>query len=106
MSGSVLAVAIAGASAGLALVAIPLYGVLVERAAVAGAADAAAVAAADARTGAVPGVPCERAAQVAAANGADVRDCRVDGLVATVDVSRSVLGFEIHARASAGPPAR
>jgi secretion/DNA translocation related TadE-like protein len=104
MSGSVLAVAISGAAVTLAFVAVPLYGVITERAAVAGAADAAAVSAADARTGAVSGIPCERAAQVAAANGAILRHCRVDGLVATVEVSRSVLGFEILARASAGPP--
>jgi secretion/DNA translocation related TadE-like protein len=104
MSGSVLALAIAGASVSLACVAVPLYAVLIERAVVANAADAAAVAAADARTGAIPGIPCERAAQLATANGATLRSCRVDGLVATVEVSQSMLGFEIHARASAGPP--
>jgi secretion/DNA translocation related TadE-like protein len=103
-SGSVLAVGLAGAIVCLAAVVVPLYGVLAVRSTVAGAADAAALAAADARIGLVSGYPCVRAAEVAAANGAVMTQCRVDGLVATVTVQRDFAGFSIEQRASAGPP--
>lgn len=103
-SGSVLGLALAGAIVGLAVAVVPLYAVLAVRSATAGAADAAALAAADARVGAVTGYPCERAAEVAAANGATMTECTVDGLVATVTVTRSVAGFTLVQSASAGPP--
>lgn len=99
-----LAVGLAGAIVCLAAVAVPLYAVLAVRSATAGAADAAALAAADARVGAVTGFPCERAAQVAEANGATMTDCSVDGLVATVTVSRAIGVFTVVQSASAGPP--
>lgn len=99
-----LAVGVAGAIVSLAAVVVPLYGVLAARSATAGAADAAALAAADARVGAVTGFPCERAAEVAAANGATMRSCTVDGLIATVTVTRLVGGFELVEIATAGPP--
>jgi secretion/DNA translocation related TadE-like protein len=102
-SGSVLAVALAGAIVCLAAVVVPLYMVLAVRSSVAGAADAAALAAADARVGATTGFPCERASEVAAANGASVTGCTVDGLVATVTVHREMAGFTIEQTASAGP---
>ena len=103
-SGSVLGVALIGAIVCLVAGVIPLYAVLAARSTVAGAADAAALAAADARVGVVTGYPCDRAAQVAAANGATVTDCEVDGLIATVSVSRTILGFELDSTATAGPP--
>ena len=99
-----LGVAVIGAIAGLAVGVVPLYAVLAARSNVAGAADAAALAAADARVGAVTGFPCERAAEVAAANGATLADCEVDGLIATVSVSRTILGFTLESTATAGPP--
>lgn len=70
----------------------------------AGAADAAALAAADAASGAVIGVPCERAAEVAAASGAALTECGVEGLVATVTVSSRFGLVPASARARAGPP--
>jgi secretion/DNA translocation related TadE-like protein len=103
-SGSLLGVALVGAIVCLVAVVVPLYAVLAARSSVAGAADAAALAAADARVGAVSGYPCERAAEVASANGTAVVACEVDGLVATVTVARSVAGFTIEERATAGPP--
>jgi secretion/DNA translocation related TadE-like protein len=103
-SGSVLGVAIIGAIVCLSTTVVPLYAVLAARSAVAGAADAAALAAADARVGAVTGYPCDRAAEVAAANGASLTSCEVDGLVATVRVSSAILGFNLAATATAGPP--
>ena len=102
-SGSVLAIGLAGAIVCLAAVVVPIYAVLAARSATAGAADNAALAAADARVGAVTGFPCERAAEVAAANGATMTECTVDGLVATVTVQRQIGGFSIEQTASAGP---
>jgi high-affinity K+ transport system ATPase subunit B len=78
--------------------------VLVTRSSVAGAADAAALAAADTAVGLVAGVPCEQAALVANANHVDLDSCRADGLVLTVSVSRSILGFRVGAITTAGPP--
>ena len=103
-AGSILAVAIIGALCALTALVLPLYTVLVIRASVAGAADAAALAAADARVGRATGFPCEQAAVVAEANGADLVSCTVDGLVVTVSVSRPVAGFVVRAAATAGPP--
>ena len=98
-----LAIGLAGAIVCLVAVIVPLYTVLAVRSATAGAADAAALAAADARVGAVTGFPCERAAEVAAANGTTMTDCTVDGLVATITVQRQIAGFTIEQRVSAGP---
>jgi secretion/DNA translocation related TadE-like protein len=102
-AGSVLALGIIGALVMLAATAIPLYAVLATRSAVAGAADAAALAAADARVGVVGGFPCDVAAEVAAANRVALAACELDGYVATVSVERSVLGFTVRQRATAGP---
>jgi secretion/DNA translocation related TadE-like protein len=71
---------------------------------VAGAADSAALAAADAASGAVPGVPCDRAAEVASALGAGMRSCELVELIATVSVSVPFGAFEVTATARAGPP--
>jgi len=87
----------------LVLAALPLYGALAARHSVVAAADAAALAAADAASGLVPGYPCEIAARVASANGASLDGCALDGLVATVVVGRPLLGFEVVASATAGP---
>jgi secretion/DNA translocation related TadE-like protein len=102
----VLAVGVAGAILCLAAVSVPLYSVLAARSAVAGAADAAALAAADARVGAVTGYPCDRAAEVASANGATMTGCRVEGLVATITVERRVAGLALSETSSAGPAIR
>ncbi|MFK4788461.1 Rv3654c family TadE-like protein [Microbacterium sp. ZW T5_56] len=77
-------------------------GVLSQRAAA--AADAAALAAADAVTGVIPGDPCVRAGDVAAANGAVVDWCAVSGAVATVVVHANRGILTAAARARAGPP--
>ncbi|MEU1970899.1 Rv3654c family TadE-like protein [Microbacterium sp. NPDC019599] len=69
-----------------------------------GAADAAALAAADAASGAVRGVPCERAAEIAASSGAILESCDLAGLVATVTVSTGFAGLVARASARAGPP--
>ena len=103
-AGSVLAVAIVAVLFGLTLMLVPLYSVLVTKQALAGAADAAALAAADVRVGREPGEPCAVARQVAAANGGRLASCSVDGLVVTVEVAASVAGFAVGVAATAGPP--
>jgi len=103
-AGSVLAIGLVGAVTALAMVAIPLYAVLSTRSAVAGAADAAALAAADVRVGVMGGLPCAVAADVAAANATVLTACELDGLVATVRVQRVVAGLSVSATATAGPP--
>ena len=70
----------------------------------AAAADAGALAAADAASGAVPGAPCDRAAEVVGTFGAVVDTCDLDELVATVAVSLRVGPLTAHAVARAGPP--
>ncbi|WP_194396038.1 Rv3654c family TadE-like protein [Microbacterium atlanticum] len=70
----------------------------------AAAADGGALAAADAASGAVPGAPCERAAEVVGSFGAVLETCAVDELVATVSVSLRVGPLTAHAAARAGPP--
>jgi secretion/DNA translocation related TadE-like protein len=104
-AGSVLALAVV-AALGLGMsVLLPFTLLLPIKPRVKGAADAAALAAADAAVGLVPGAPCELAATVADANGSSVLTCRVDGLVATVSTGTTVLGVPISATSSAGPPA-
>lgn len=69
----------------------------------AGIADAAALAAADAATGAVSGVPCERAGEVAASGGAELAACTLTDVTATVRVRLGAGLLVAEARARAGP---
>ena len=103
-SGSLLGLAVIGSIASLVSLALPLYiGLTIEQS-VSGAADAAALAAADVASGIAPGSPCGAAQEVAAANGATVEDCALDGLVVTVRVDRHFLGLRLASTATAGPP--
>jgi secretion/DNA translocation related TadE-like protein len=103
-AGSLLAVAIVAGLICVTAMMVPLYFVLAKKQALAGAADAAALAAADVRVGLEPGEPCAVAARVAAANGGRLASCSVDGLVVTVAVSSSFAGFAVGVSATAGPP--
>jgi secretion/DNA translocation related TadE-like protein len=103
-SGTVAAVAIVAAVALLATTAVGLGAGLAVRQRVLGAADSAALAAADVAAGVAPGDPCPTAARVAEAGGARLDACSADGLVLTVRVSGSVAGIPLSARATAGPP--
>ena len=69
-----------------------------------GAADASALAGADAAAGIAAGSPCAVAAGVARANRTSLSGCVVDGLVVTVTTGGSFLGFSLAASATAGPP--
>jgi len=68
-------------------------------------ADAAALAAADAVSGAIQGLPCEVADRVARRNGAGVLSCEVDGAVSRVAVAvpGRIPGLDAAASARAGP---
>ncbi|MBS1674183.1 MAG: helicase [Actinobacteria bacterium] len=106
MGGAALAIgglAIAGTLA-FGAAAVGAAGAVSQRAA--GAADSAALAAADITSGAVPvdGDACAVAERVAAAHGATVDECRIDGLIATVRVTTVYAGVPVVASARAGPP--
>ncbi len=102
---SVLAVGIIGAMTALAVGLLSLLGVFVVSQRAANAADAAALAAADAMSGAVAGVPCRLAHSVAAHNGSRLVACDGDDAVASVTVViESAPGFAVTASARAGPP--
>ena len=103
-SGSILALGILAASCALTMALVPLLAALVVGQLVQNAADAAALAAADTVSGLVAGYPCPAAHETARLNAAAVTACSVDGLTATVTVSRDYLGFTILGRARAGPP--
>jgi secretion/DNA translocation related TadE-like protein len=102
-AGTVLGLAILGAFLALTLMLVPAWAMLAVKQRIAGAADAAALAAADARLGVVGDYPCPLAATVAAANGATLTACAVDGLVVTVAVSAQIGGIKVTAMATAGP---
>lgn len=70
----------------------------------ASAADAAALAAADAATGFASGDPCERARDVAEANGVAVATCEVNAHRVEVSVTDTYAGFAVVVGARAGSP--
>ncbi|MFJ4254903.1 helicase [Microbacterium sp. NPDC090003] len=106
MAGSALATGVLVTTAGLALGLAAVGGAAVTAQRVAGAADAAALAAADAVSGAVVVAeePCAVAARVAGAAGATLTGCSIDGFVATVQVESAYAGVAAVSRARAGPP--
>jgi secretion/DNA translocation related TadE-like protein len=103
-SGSLLGIAICGGVAATVALLAPLFIGLTLRAEIGGAADAAALGAADVAAGIVPGTPCAEAASIAVANGAILSGCQVDGLVVSVSVSTTFWGIPLVAAATAGPP--
>jgi len=103
-SGSALALGIVAAIVALVAVLLPLYSVFADRARIAAAADAGALAAADAVAGFSAVDPCSLAAALAAEAGATMASCVVDGLVVTVVVSDAILGVTLTQTATAGPP--
>jgi secretion/DNA translocation related TadE-like protein len=103
-SGSLLAVAIIGATIASLALGVPLLVGLGIRQSVSIAADAASLAGADVAAGIYPGSPCAVAASVATANHARLDGCKVDGLVVTVRAKGEFLGLTLAAGATAGPP--
>ena len=102
-AGTVLAIALVSVVVVFGLAGVSLAGGLTARQRLIGAADLAALAAADAASGAIVGVPCEVAAAVARGNGARLAGCEPEGLVVSVTVSGSFAGIPITAAARAGP---
>jgi len=103
-AGTVLALALVLAVVAVGLSGVGLAAALTARQRVIGAADLAALAAADAASGAIGGVPCDIAAGVARANAARLTGCEMDGLVVSVTVAGSFAGIPVVAHSRAGPP--
>jgi hypothetical protein len=105
-SGGVLATMIASSLLAVSLLALSAFSALPDKVRVQGAADAAAIAAAEAASGRVGGYPCELAGSAAEVNGARLTDCSVstDG-EAVVLVSDSILGVTVSVRSRAATPA-
>jgi len=105
-SGSVLAVGMVGALTALAVGAVAVSTLLADRAVAAGAADSAALAAADAAAGYVSGPPCDAAHEIAGLVGTELVGCAVTGTTAEVQVRvpGTPFGVPILARARAGQP--
>ncbi|MEY9951265.1 Rv3654c family TadE-like protein [Leifsonia sp. EB34] len=103
-AGSVLALVVVAVTVALTAAAIGVTGAWGARQKAAVAADATALAAADAAVGRMGGEPCGRAEAVAHANGAAVAGCVVSGVVVTVEVVVPYLGWKAAAGARAGPP--
>lgn len=103
-SGAVLTVGVLGAVVTVVLTVIPVAGAFVASQRAANAADAAALAAADVASGAMPGVACELATAAASLNGAVLDRCELSGGVALVSVSSNWWVFSLSATARAGPP--
>ena len=103
-AGAVLALALVMAVVTLGLSGVTLAAALTVRQRVIGAADLAALAGADAASGAIGGVPCEVAAGVATANGTRLTACEADSLVVSVTVVGSFGGIPIQVHSMAGPP--
>lgn len=106
MAGSALAAGLLGVAATLSIGLAAVGGAAVTAQRAAGAADAAALAAADAASGAVATAeePCALAERVAAASGATLTSCTIEGFVATVQVQSAYAGLAAVSRARAGPP--
>ena len=107
MAGSALAAGVLAVAASLSLGLAAVGGAAVTAQRTAGAADAAALAAADASSGAIVTTgeeSCALAARVAAASGATLVSCVLDGLVATVQVESAYAGLAAVSHARAGPP--
>ena len=65
--------------------------------------DQAALEAADAASGRIPGYPCNRAERLAEKNSFQIENCEVQGLIVRVTLQVTVLGISTHTRAKAGP---
>lgn len=103
-AGAVLALALVMVVVTIGLSGVAVASALTARQRVVGAADLAALAAADAASGAIGGRPCQVASAVATGNRARLTACESDGLVVSVTVSGEFAGIPIAAHSRAGPP--
>jgi secretion/DNA translocation related TadE-like protein len=102
-AGGVLAIAIVAATMLAAMAVLTLCAVLSARHRVVAAADAAALAAADAVLGVVPGAPCAWAEKVAASHRVAFVDCVVEGAEVVVSLRVDLAGLPVGASSRAGP---
>ncbi|MDJ1372369.1 Rv3654c family TadE-like protein [Gulosibacter molinativorax] len=103
-SGSVLALAIIGATVSIAVALLAVLGAFAAHTQASVAADAAALAAADTASYRIPGDPCARAAEAAALHGAALGSCETTRTESLVTVSTDLGWFAISASALAGLP--
>jgi len=106
MAGTALAAGVLVVSATLSIGLAAVGGAAVTAQRMAGAADAAALAAADAASGAIltSEAPCALAARVAEAAGATLVSCVADARTSTVRVTSAYAGLVAVSRARAGQP--
>lgn len=104
-AGAALALAIATAALLLGMLVVGAGTASIAQARASSAADAAALAAADALAGYADGSPCGLAQAVAAASGARLATCLLEGLEARVTTAVPVGPLTASADATAGPPA-
>lgn len=106
MAGTALSAGVLLVAASLSLGLAAVGGAAVTAQRTTSAADAAALAAADAASGAIitDEEPCALGARVAAASGATLVSCTLEGYVATVQVQAVYAGLAAVSRARAGPP--
>jgi secretion/DNA translocation related TadE-like protein len=103
---SLLAVALLSIAVTTTATVLGASSLLIERHRLGGAADSAALAAADVASGLVAGEPCGAAASLARSNRARLRACDLDGSTVTVAVVSTGSGVPIEAFATAGQPTR
>lgn len=103
-AGTITAIGVLALCLLLATLLAPATAIAPARHLAAAAADAAALAAADTRSGIHAGDPCEQAARLAAAHGAALRACVIDGAVVTVEAAVGTAFVAVVAAATAGPP--
>jgi secretion/DNA translocation related TadE-like protein len=99
----VLVVAVAAVAVLLCGLLVPLYMCVASKRSLEAAADAAALAAADGLSGAVPGYPCDLAEEIVRAVEAELQLCRTTDDTASVTVGTRILGFPFASSARAGP---
>jgi len=101
---TVVAATVVGVICSVTVVVAGAAGILIERHHLTGATDAAALAAADAAAGVVPGTPCDEAERIAEADRARILTCAVTGTDAEIEATSTVGPFVIRASARAGQP--
>ncbi|WP_296198435.1 Rv3654c family TadE-like protein [uncultured Microbacterium sp.] len=104
MPGALGIVGIMGAAVTLTIGVAAAGGAAVVSQRIAGAADNAAIAAADTASGRLGGEPCDNASRVAEAHGSTLTACDGVGGTVTVTVEAQFAGIPVSARARAGPP--
>lgn len=103
-SASVLVLVVIAVTVAVLVAGLTSAGARVARVRAEGAADSAALVAAAAAIGLVPGEPCTRAEQAAHDLGAVLLDCRTAGARARVVVRSGPATLGVRAVAVAGPP--